>query len=94
MSEELVLDQFQGQRPAIDRNKWLGTPLAQMVYGLRADLLPRAGFPADEHRDRKAGNPRYLLDLGDKGRAFADKLLQPKPCLGRILNARRPRGLN
>src|SRR3954449_9429931 len=50
VTEQLRVDQFARDRPAIDAHEWTAMPLAAIVNCPRNEFLTRSRFAQDEHR--------------------------------------------
>src|SRR5262245_44153749 len=76
VAEQLVFEQVVRYRPAIDRDEGKAASRPQMVDGLRAQLLPRAGLAGNQHRHPASRDPWDLLEDLDELRISPDELHQ------------------
>ncbi|AKM44378.1 hypothetical protein NL30_30960 [Burkholderia contaminans] len=90
VAEHLALDQVRGDRAAVHREERAAPAQAQVVHGLRGQLLPGARFARQQHRCFGACDPPYrVLDGLHRGRAAehaaeAPEALQFRAQLGNL----------
>ena len=81
VAEQLALDQFAGNRRAIDRDEWLIGARRVLVNKTRRDLLADAALAGYQERAVDIGDPRqqhfYLAHCrGDNEPAFCRRLMR------------------